>query len=191
MIIIVAALLLTATYYLPLWSIALNAPQYPEGLGLEIWINQIKGQHDNDLNKINNLNHYIGMQKIEPESIPELTIMPWIMRTVLVLGLIAGIVGKRKLLTIWLIVFLIVAIAGLVDFYLWGYDYGHNLDMEHAIIKVPGMSYQPPLIGSKNLLNFEAVSLPGLGGWFAIGSFLIGLAVWFFEMRKHRRKALT
>lgn len=191
MIIIVAALLLTATYYLPLWSIALNAPQYPEGLGLEIWINQIKGQHDNDLNKINNLNHYIGMKKIEPESIPELTIMPWIMRTVLVLGLIAGIVGKRKLLTIWLIVFLIVAIAGLVDFYLWGYDYGHNLDMEHAIIKVPGMSYQPPLIGSKNLLNFEAVSLPGLGGWFAIGSFLIGLTVWFFEMRKHRRKALT
>ena len=62
MLIVVAALLLSFTYFFPLWEITLDAPQYPEGLGLEIWINQMQGQHPGDLNKINNLNHYIGMK---------------------------------------------------------------------------------------------------------------------------------
>ena len=43
----------------------------------------------------------------------------------------------------------------MVDFYLWEYEYGHNLDPT-APIQVPGMSYQPPLIGYKMLLNFGA-----------------------------------
>ena len=187
LLIILAALALSLTYYLPLWTISLDAPQYPEGLGIEIWINQMQGQNPNDLNKINNLNHYIGMKKIVPEAIPELKIMPWVMRGVLLLGLAVGVFGKRKLLMFWLIVFLLVAFAGFVDFYLWGYDYGHNLDMENAIIKVPGMSYQPPLIGSKKLLNFTAISLPGAGGWAAIGSFLAGLALWIYEIRLYRK----
>jgi copper chaperone NosL len=45
------------------------------------------------------------------------------------------------------------------DFYMWEYDYGHQLNPD-APIKVPGMTYQPPLIGSKQLLNITAVSLP-------------------------------
>lgn len=190
LLIVIAALALSLTYYFPLWTIALEAPQYPEGLGIEIWINQMQGQNPNDLNKINNLNHYIGMKKIIPEAIPELKIMPWIMRGVMVMGLIVGIIGRRKFLTIWLIVFILVAIAGFVDFYLWGYDYGHNLDMEHAIIKMPGMSYQPPLIGSKKLLNFTAISLPGAGGLVAIGSFLTGLSLWVLEFRRNRKEAV-
>lgn len=189
LLIIIAALALASTYYLPLWTIDLHAPQYPEGLGIEIWINQIQGQNPNDLNKINNLNHYIGMKKIKPESIPELKVMPWIMRAVLLLGVIVGVVGRKKLLFAWLILFVIVALAGFVDFYLWGYDYGHNLDTEHAIIKIPGMSYQPPIIGSKNLLNFRAVSLPGAGGWIAISSFFIALAVWVIEYRRQKKRA--
>ncbi len=183
----VAALLLTITYFVPLWEIELIAPQYPEGLGMEIWINQVQGQNPGDLAKINNLNHYIGMKHIKPESIPELRIMPWIMRAVMLFGLVVALSGRRKLLTAWLATFVIVALAGLVDFYLWGHDYGHNLDMENAIIKVPGMTYQPPLIGSKKLLNFEAVSLPGLGGWAAIGSVMIGVVVWYLEMRRSRK----
>lgn len=186
-LLVVAALLLSLTYFFSLWEISLNAPQYPEGLGIEIWINGMQGQNPGDLTKINNLNHYIGMKHINPESIPELRIMPWIMRAIMIFGLVAAFSGKRWFLFAWLALFLVVALAGLVDFYLWGYDYGHNLDMEHAIIKVPGMTYQPPLIGSKKLLNFEAVSLPGVGGWIAIGSFLTGVCVFFLEMRRRKR----
>ena len=187
-VIAIAALLLSLTYFFPLWEITLDAPQYPEGLGLEIWINQMQGQHPGDLNKINNLNHYIGMKQIKPESIPELRIMPWIMRGVMLAGLIVAATGRRSLLLVWLLLFLAVSLAGLVDFYLWGYDYGHNLDTQHAIIKVPGMSYQPPLIGSKKLLNFNAISLPGIGGWGAIGAFLIAVAVWIWETKRARKR---
>ncbi len=186
-ILAVASLMLAATYFTPLWTVDLDAPQYPEGLGLEIWINSIKGQNPGDLGKINNLNHYIGMKTIHPESIPELRFMPWIMRGLLLFGLAAAIVGRRKWVIAWLVAFMLLAIAGLVDYYIWGYDYGHNLDMERAIIKIPGMSYQPPLIGSKMLLNFKATSLPGLGGWILIAGFFsvtISLAVEWIKQRR-------
>lgn len=158
---------------------------------MEIWINQVQGQHPGDLAKINNLNHYIGMKHIKPESIPELRVMPWMMRVVMILGLVVAISGRRWMLTTWLTVFLVIAAAGLVDFYLWGYDYGHNLDLENAIIKVPGMTYQPPLLGSKKLLNFEAVSLPGLGGMAAIASVAIGVAVLTLEILRGRKAGLS
>lgn len=187
LIVAAAALLLALTYYFPLWEITLDAPQYPEGLGLEIWINQMDGQHPGDLKKINNLNHYIGMKQIKPESIPELSIMPWIMRGLMMVGLVAALIGRRSLLLLWLLLFLAMSVAGLVDFYLWGYDYGHNLDVENAIIKVPGMSYQPPLIGTKKLLNFKAISLPGLGGYAAIVAILFGALVWLYEFRRARK----
>lgn len=185
-LIVMAALALSVTYYAPLWKIELVAPQYPEGLGFQIWINQLQGEHPGDLTKINNLNHYIGMKTINPESIPELGIMPWVMRALMVLGLVAAIAGTRRFLLIWLLVFMAVATAGFVDYYMWGYDYGHNLDTAKAIIKVPGMSYQPPLIGSKKLLNFTAISLPGSGGWTAIGSFMLGALVWICEKRRKK-----
>ena len=190
LILVVAALALAATYYLPLWEIQLEAPQYPEGLGLQIWINRLQGAHRGDLDKINNLNHYIGMKRIDPDDIPELRYMPWIMRGIMLLGLAAAFFGRRKLLAVWLVVFALMAIAGLVDYYLWSYDYGHNLDVENAIIKIPGMTYQPPLIGAKKLLNFRAVSLPGLGGWIAVLSFLAGAWVFWREWRQARLSRL-
>jgi copper chaperone NosL len=156
-------LLTLVAFVLPLWNVYLGAPQYPEGLGMRIWVNRITGIKPNDLDSINNLNHYIGMKRIVPESIPELRFMPWALAALSAIGLAAAWTGRRALLRVWLGVFLTLAIAGLVDFWKWEYDYGHDLDMENAIIKVPGMNYQPPLIGSKQLLNFRATSLPGAG----------------------------
>jgi copper chaperone NosL len=162
-ILAIAALLMMAAFLMPLWNIYLEAPQYPEGLGMRVWINQITGLKPNDLNNINNLNHYIGMKRIEPESIPELRLMPFALGALVAFGLITAWSARRALLRAWIAAFVVLALAGMVDFWKWEYDYGHNLDMENAIIKVPGMNYQPPLIGSKQLLNFRATSLPGAG----------------------------
>ena len=74
--------------------------------------------------------------------------------------------------------FAALGVAGLFDFWRWGYDYGHNLDFEHAIIKVPGMTYQPPLIGTKQLLNFTAASWPDVGGVLAGVAFALGVRRW-------------
>lgn len=178
LVVALASLLLLALYLAPLWRIELVAPQYPEGLGLRIWVNQITGIKPNDLNSINGLNHYIGMRAIEPASFPELRLMPRLVAAAVVLGLLVALAGRRGLLYAWAGLFTLGAAAGLGDFWKWGYDYGHRLD-PHAAIKVPGMSYQPPIIGSKQLLNFHATSWPDVGGWIAIAAlaFVLGAAV--------------
>jgi len=189
-ILALAALLIAAVYVFPLWHIGLHAPQYPEGLGMYIWVDQITGQKPHDLDLINGLNHYIGMQEIVPDAIPELRFMPVISGALLVFGLLAALLGRRSLLYAWVGVFLLVAVLGLADFWLWGYNYGHNLDPT-AAIKVPGMSYQPPVIGSKRLLNFRAASWPSIGGWSLVISVLIGLWLSVREFRRARTAAHT
>jgi copper chaperone NosL len=168
-----ASLSLIGLFFLPLWRVQLVAPQYPEGLGMRIGIHTIRGVMPYDLDNINGLNHYIGMQRITPEAIPELQMMPWIVGVLIVTGLIAALVGRRWPLYAWFLGFFMVSVAGLADFWRWEYDYGHNLDLEHAIIKIPGMNYQPPLLGVKQLLNFTAVSWPDVGSWLALVAFAL------------------
>lgn len=162
--IVVAAALMASVYVLPLWRVRLIAPQYPEGLGMLIRVNGVDGIKPNDLNSINNLNHYIGMKEIVPEAIPELKYMPWILGALIISGLLVAALGKRLPLFVFGGALGLLLLAGLYDYWRWGYDYGHNLDMSVAIIKIPGMTYQPPLIGSKKLLNFYATSWPASGG---------------------------
>ncbi len=164
-----AALSMAIVYVQPLWQIGLEAPQYPEGLGLYIAVDKITGQQPQDLNSINGLNHYIGMKVISPDDIPELQYMPKIVAGLIVLGLLVAVLGKRGLLMAYAAVLLLFSLAGLADFYKWSYDYGHNLSPD-AILKIPGMTYQPPLIGSKQLLNFHATSWPAAGGWVLIAA---------------------
>jgi len=187
LLILVAAVLMIGVYFFPLWNVRLTAPQYPEGLGMHIRINTVEGATENDLNNINNLNHYIGMKRIEPESIPELRYMPWIVAVVVVTGLATAVVARRKLVYAWTAVFLLVAIAGLVDFWKWEYDYGHHLDNEHAVLKIPGMTYQPPLIGAKQLLNFRATSWPALGGILAGLALALAVLAVVLAWRERRR----
>jgi copper chaperone NosL len=164
-----AALLLTVTYVQPLWHIGLEAPQYPEGLGIYISIDGVAGQSPHDLQSLNGLNHYIGMHKIVPEEIPELRFLPGAIAVLTLLGLGAAAIGRRWALTTYAAILVSGALAGLADFWWWGYRYGHDLDPQ-AAIQMPGMTYQPPLIGSKALLNITAHSWPASGGWAVIVS---------------------
>ncbi|HLG31439.1 MAG TPA: hypothetical protein VI362_00225 [Ignavibacteriaceae bacterium] len=181
-IIVVASLLLVLTFFFPIWYIDLEAPQYPEGIGLEIWLNKITGQKPHDLANINGLNHYIGMKEINPDAIPELKIMPFIIIFLVVFGLVSGISGKRSLVYIWIILFIVVAAVGLYDFYMWEYDYGHDLN-PNAAIKIPGMAYQPPLIGAKMLLNFNAISMPHLSSWILVVAVVLSLIALYIDKK--------
>jgi copper chaperone NosL len=87
---------------------------------------------------------------------------------------------------VWVILFFAAAVAGLVDFYKWEYDYGHDLN-PHAAIKIPGMTYQPPLIGAKQLLNMRTISFPYIGGVIAMMSLLIGMFSMVKEIRQRRK----
>lgn len=182
-IVAIASLLLITTYFLPVWFIFLIAPQYPEGLSMQIWLNKITGQVD----IINGLNHYIGMKHISVDMFPEFDYLVYIVGFFILFGLTVALTGKRKLLFAYIIVTVIGGIAAMYDFYSWGYDYGHNLDPK-AAIQVPGLSYQPPLFGHKTLLNFDAYSYPDIGGWIVIGVGCTFVLVWFLEFMKNRKR---
>jgi len=186
-LIALASILMIGVFFQPLWEIRLYAPQYPDGLGMIIWINKITGQKKHDLENINLLNHYVGMKRIEPESIPELKILPVVFGFMILFGLVVAITGNTKLLYTWVILLIIIGVAALVDFWWWEYDYGHNLD-PHAPIKIPGMAYQPPLIGCKNLLNFRACSYPSTGTYLVAFSGVLGVISALIEFFRSRKK---
>jgi copper chaperone NosL len=112
--------------------------------------------------------------------------MPWLVGALVAGGVLVALLGRRVPLYTWTGGFALLGVAGLVDFWRWEYDYGHNLDLEEAIIKIPGMSYQPPLIGSKQLLNFTATSWPGLGGVAAGLAFMLGVTAVVLTVRARR-----
>jgi len=179
-----ASVSLILMFLFPLWKITLEAPQYPKGLGMFIWINKITGTEPSTLQNINIMNHYIGMKPIEPDSIPELTFMPYIALALSGLALLLAVLKKWWLNLIWTILLLAAGVLAFYDFYLWEYDYGHNLD-PHAAIKIEGMAYQPPLFGTKQILNFTAKSYPRLGaGFLGLSMLLGGLTVYFGRKRK-------
>jgi copper chaperone NosL len=179
----IGSLAMGIMFFVPAWSIYLIAPQYPEGLSMQIWLHKITGQ----VEIINGLNHYIGMKHIKAEMFPEFKFLVYILGFFILFGLAVAISGHRKLLLAYLALSVAGGVAALVDFYLWGYDYGHNLDPS-AAIRVPGLSYQPPLIGHKKLLNFDAYSYPDTGGWVIVAVTSVFFIIWFIEWRKHKKQ---
>lgn len=177
---ILAAFLLIPVFFTPIWTITLTAPQYPQGLGMYIWVNDITGHERHDIQNINILNHYVGMQEIDPDMVPTLEIMPWVVAGLIILAIIVAVTGFSRLAWIWISLFIIAGLAGMIDFYMWGYDYGHNLD-PRAAIKIPDMTYQPPLIGTDQLLNIRAASWPYWGTLWIGLSLLTGTAAALLE----------
>jgi copper chaperone NosL len=168
-LLIVSGIALLLVNYFPIWRIQLSAPQYPEGLELLIYSDKLAGNVD----IINGLNHYIGMKTLHTSDFAEFGILPSLIIFFALLFIGAAFWGKRAGGYTAIALFALFGIAAMVDFWKWEYDYGHNLSPDAAII-VPGMSYQPPLIGFKQLLNFGAFSIPAAGGWIFI---LTGIVV--------------
>lgn len=171
-----------ASLFYPIWRIELWAPQYPEGLALQLHANKIGG----DVEIINGLNHYIGMKTLHTENFPEFSFLSYIIGLFGVAALIVGVTSRRKALY-WLFgAYVLFGMLAALDFYRWNYQYGHDLD-PNAAIRVPGMAYQPPMIGYKQLLNFGAYSIPDVGGWMLIGAFVLLTTAVFIEIKLHRR----
>lgn len=179
-LLIIASIFLAISIFVPIWKIDLDAPQYPEGLGLLIYSNKLAG----DVEIINGLNHYIGMKTLHADDFIEFTVLPYIIGFFAIFSLVVALLKSKKLLTVLFSMFVIFGIVAMVDFWRWEYDYGHNLDPNAAII-VPGMAYQPPLIGFKQLLNFGAYSIPDIGGiLFILAGLLMLASIWFNRTKK-------
>ena len=101
-LLIAAAAVLASSTFLPYWRMRLNAPQYPRGLFVTVYVNHMEG----DVAEIDGLNHYIGMAPLNDAAEIERAIAPIAM---VVIGLM--IVGVAFIHSKWLAVFAIPAMT--------------------------------------------------------------------------------
>ena len=113
--IILVILFLATLWILPMWRIDLRAPQYPGGLSMKIWINNIKG----DVDIINGLNHYIGMSTIHKKDFPEFVFLPTTMIVFMALGLVVLALNRKIAYYIWTLLIAFIGIFSFYDFYKW------------------------------------------------------------------------
>ncbi len=193
-IMMIGSLLLLGLFAFPLWNIELGAPQYPEPLGMDIYIDGIQGQSEFDLQNIDGLNHYIGMKTLpKPEDMWEFTVFPLVIGGMSALGVLFGLLGffnkvYYKWFFGWFILMSILGVLGMYDFNAWMTDYGTNLDPK-AIMKLANpdgtpMSYKPPLFGHQKMLNFDAYSYPRLGAYMMFTGMILTLVAGYLGWKK-------
>jgi len=186
-LILVAALLLAPTYLFPLWKLTMFAPQYQDGLRVQIYSWKLDGGNNGqDVREVNVLNHYIGMRDLVTADFTEFNWLPFAIGAfgLLFLRVVAiGTVGQLVDATVLFLYFSLFSVWSF-GYRLW--TYGHTLSPT-AAVKVP--PFMPPLAGRKQLANFEVYSYPSpasyaLGG--AAALLFLGL---FLSWRSARREA--
>ena len=112
LLLVLASIFLVTSLFVPIWRIELDAPQYPEGLVLQIFSNKLGG----NVEIINGLNHYIGMKTLHAKDFIEFSVLIYIISAYALLFLLVAIIGNRKLLYTLLVLFAIFGILAMVDF---------------------------------------------------------------------------
>ncbi len=177
MALVVAAFALTIAMVLPFWKIRLVAPQYQEGLELNIYAYKLAaGNEGQDLHEINGLNHYIGMKPIQAADFIEMRWVPFALGVFILLALRAGAIGINRGIVDLLVLYLYFTAFSLGSFYYRLYTYGHELDPKAPVDIEP---FTPVLIGTQRIANFQQSSFPDVGAIF-LGLFplLLAFALW-------------
>ena len=160
-LLVVAAATLAATLIFPLWNMSMFAPQYPDGLRLDIYTQELRGGNKGqDLKEINLLNHYIGMRDLANDDFTEFKWMPFVIGAIALLFLRAAGHGTMAALVDAAVVFCYFGAFSLWSFGFKLYQYGHTL-LPTAAVKVP--PFTPPMFGYKQMANFEVYSYPAPG----------------------------
>ena len=173
---------------LPLWRISLVAPQYAEGLTLDMYAYQIvAGNNGQDLAEINTLNHYIGMKPIAQADFLEMRVLPFAIGVFALLALRAAVIGRIVTVVDLAVLFLYFGMFSLGSFVYRLYTYGHHLDPQAPMKITP---FMPVVVGSQQIANFVQTSLP-LAGTICMGTFFMLLvAVLVSSAREARREVV-
>ncbi len=174
-----AVVLYAAAWFQPMWGWYLNAPQYPHGLALSIYLDHVQG----DISEINILNHYIGMRALEAEDFTEFKWIPLAMVIFIFVALRSAVFGVMGKLVDAFFLFIYFGAYSLWAFGYRLYSYGHNLDSDAAVQIEP---FTPPLFGNNEVGQFKVWSDRDSGAYFLFAfPVLLLLAVWL------SRKELT
>lgn len=181
----VAFLCLAPAFVAPLYNMTMFAPQYQDGLRLDIYAYKLQGGNDNqDVKEINVLNHYIGMKDLVTEDFTEFKWLPFVIGIIGLLFLRAAVLGRAADLVDVTVLYVYFGLFALWSFAYKMYQYGHQLDPRAAVRVDP---FMPPLFGHKKLANFEVYSYPQLGSY-ALGAaavlLLVALAITWRQWRR-------
>ena len=180
---------LVLTFTQPLWKIGMQAPQYPQGLSMEIYAHKVVGGHGGkDIPEINTLNHYIGMHTINRAELKDLDWIPFALGLLAVLTLRCAAIGNVRALIDLVVLTSYVSVFAFGRFVYKLYVYGHELDPTAPITLEP---FTPAIIGKKQIANFSVESYPQLGS-ILVGVFVTGLvAVCVWHLVAGRRAAVA
>jgi hypothetical protein len=166
--------LLLPAFETPLWTMTMYAPQYPNGLRLQIYSHKLEGGNGGqDVKEINVLNHYIGMKELSTEDFTEFKWLPFVVGALGLLflrGVVFGTVGNLLDITVLFLYFSVFSLWSF-GYKLWAY--GHNLAPTAAVKVAP---FMPPLFGGRQLANFEDYSYPAAASY-ALGATAAALIV--------------
>lgn len=173
---VLAGVCLIACIFFPLWHLDLEAPQYPEGLSMNVYMDKIGGRID----IINNLNHYIGMKEITESDFPELQFMSKLAIGFAILAVIAALTKRAWIGTLNLFLLCIGGGLGIYDLWYWLHQYGTDLEPSAPITVAP---FVPPMIGSNKVANFVTHTGFNLGGYLlGLSIVLMVIALWRFNV---------
>ena len=152
-----AALLLIISMLFPYWVMSLEAPQYPDGLTIQAYVNRLEG----DVGELEGLNHYVGLGSFDDAAVFERSIA-----VVAIIGLAALLLAGIFIHSRWVLILtlpaLLFPIVFLADMQYWLYDFGHNLDPLAPLAAAVG-EFTPPIFGPAEIAQFETLALPGPG----------------------------
>jgi copper chaperone NosL len=173
---LVIPLLLSFTQ--PLWRISMEAPQYPQGLHIDVYAYTLGAGHGgHDIDEINELNHYIGMRRLSRQEFTDLDWIPFALGLLGILTLRAAVIGKVSTLIDLTILTGYITVFALARFVYRLYVFGHDLD-PHAAIRVS--PFMPVVLGTKQVANFTTHSWPLWGTVFmaVFAGGIIAVTVW-------------
>lgn len=181
LLLLVGVALLLASYWAPLWQIRLVAPQYSEGLTLDIHSWRIVAGHGGqDIAEINNLNHYIGMKSLHEADFFEMKWIPFIIGFFIVFTLRAAVFGMMRYVVDLFALFTYFGAFSLGSFYYRMWTYGHQLDPKAPVHIEP---FTPVIFGTQQIANFTQSSLPQLATYL-LGAYVACLIIAMWLSRK-------
>jgi copper chaperone NosL len=183
-LIVAATIALLPSIFLPTWTITLHAPQYPQGLEMQIYPNTVGG----DVDEVNILNHYIGMHEIEAEEFPEFRFIPFFILRFLGFALLTALVGRMAIAALGWMDFVVFGVVMLYTLQHWLYEYGNNLSPDAPLNIEP---FTPHFVGTTSIGQFTVSSWPAMGAILMSVAGLLGPVVVFYEWRRQRSRLET
>jgi hypothetical protein len=176
-LITLSAFLLVLSIFFPWWQMVFFAPQYPEGLNIIVYPNKLEGEID----IVNGLNHYIGMENFSEENFPQLQYLSYLVIGLAVITLVVALLRNKKFLYGLIGLFMVGGILGVITLRKALVHFGTNLSPT-APIKID--PFVPPILGHNTVANFLTNSILGYGTYFLIAAFILLLIPLWKDRKK-------